>query len=150
MELGQKLEPGSKDGQFCKPTSVAVLPSGDFFVADGYCNSRIIKYNKFGFKLFEWGQKMDGLSGVYYSNRHSAFIIFTLSLIIIVFFLFYTAWKDNDYLLYAIFFKMILNIRLIIQCVSSALKTVRLNKRLWLESYFQLYTKLCKLLFIPF
>jgi hypothetical protein len=55
--LGRKLEPGSSDGEFCKPTSVAVLPSGEFFVADGYCNSRIIKYTKSGVKLAEWGDK---------------------------------------------------------------------------------------------
>ena len=57
LELGRKLEPGSNDGEFCKPTSVAVLPSGEFFVADGYCNSRIIKYTKSGVKLAEWGEK---------------------------------------------------------------------------------------------
>uniref|UniRef100_A0A0P5MV37 Peptidyl-glycine alpha-amidating monooxygenase n=2 Tax=Daphnia magna TaxID=35525 RepID=A0A0P5MV37_9CRUS len=54
LELGKKLEPGSGEGEFCKPTSVAVLPSGEFFVADGYCNSRIIKYTKAGMKISEW------------------------------------------------------------------------------------------------
>ncbi|XP_046652087.1 peptidyl-glycine alpha-amidating monooxygenase B-like isoform X2 [Daphnia pulicaria] len=54
LELGKKLEPGSGDGEFCKPTSVAVLPSGEFFVADGYCNSRVIKYTKAGIKISEW------------------------------------------------------------------------------------------------
>lgn len=54
IELGKKLEPGSGDGEFCKPTSVAVLPSGEFFVADGYCNSRIIKYSKAGVKISTW------------------------------------------------------------------------------------------------
>jgi hypothetical protein len=30
------------------------LPSGEFFVADGYCNSRVIKYTKAGIKISEW------------------------------------------------------------------------------------------------
>jgi hypothetical protein len=30
------------------PTAVAVAASGDFFVADGYCNSRVMKFNKDG------------------------------------------------------------------------------------------------------
>lgn len=40
-----KFIPGQDDEHFCKPTSVAVSSDGRyFFVADGYCNSRIIKY----------------------------------------------------------------------------------------------------------
>ena len=54
LELGKKLIPGSGNGEFCKPTSVAVMPSGEFFVADGYCNSRIIKYTKAGLRIAEW------------------------------------------------------------------------------------------------
>lgn len=57
IELGKRLEPGSDDSHFCKPTSVAVLPSGEFFVADGYCNSRIIKFNNMGRRIAEWGEK---------------------------------------------------------------------------------------------
>ena len=34
--LGEKLAPGGDDLHFCKPADVAVLPSGEFFVADGY------------------------------------------------------------------------------------------------------------------
>ncbi len=56
MELGKKLQPGSGDQEFCKPTSVAVLPSGEFFVADGYCNSRVIKFSKAGVRIAEWGE----------------------------------------------------------------------------------------------
>ncbi|XP_071746306.1 peptidyl-glycine alpha-amidating monooxygenase B isoform X4 [Lepeophtheirus salmonis] len=45
IQLGKKFEPGSDKLHFCKPTSVAVTEDGrNFFVADGYCNSRIIKY----------------------------------------------------------------------------------------------------------
>ena len=36
LTLGERFQPASSPGHFCKPTSVAVLPStGDFFVADG-------------------------------------------------------------------------------------------------------------------
>lgn len=56
MVLGKKFVPGPGKDSFCKPTSVAVLPNGDFFVADGYCNARIIKYNKVGERILEWGK----------------------------------------------------------------------------------------------
>jgi hypothetical protein len=43
------MEPGNGHDQFCMPTAVAVSEStGDFFVADGYCNSRVMKFNKEG------------------------------------------------------------------------------------------------------
>uniref|UniRef100_A0A1I8PLY6 peptidylamidoglycolate lyase n=1 Tax=Stomoxys calcitrans TaxID=35570 RepID=A0A1I8PLY6_STOCA len=56
MKLGIAFEPGAGDKKFCKPTSVAVLPNGDFFVADGYCNARILKYSKNGVRILSWGQ----------------------------------------------------------------------------------------------
>jgi peptidylamidoglycolate lyase len=44
--LGERFKPGSDDQHYCKPTSVAVSADGaTFYVADGYCNSRIIKYS---------------------------------------------------------------------------------------------------------
>lgn len=39
-----------------QPAAVAVLSNGDFFVADGYCNSRIIKFNSQGQKILQWGR----------------------------------------------------------------------------------------------
>lgn len=56
LVLGTEFVPGSGRNTFCKPTSVAVLPSGDFFVADGYCNARIIKFNRVGERILEWGK----------------------------------------------------------------------------------------------
>lgn len=53
LTLGEAFKPGRLTNQFCKPTSVASLDNGDFFVADGYCNSRIIKYSFSGKKLME-------------------------------------------------------------------------------------------------
>lgn len=55
MVLGTKFLPG-QGSRFCKPTSVAVLENGDFFVADGYCNARIVKFNKNGEQILQWGQ----------------------------------------------------------------------------------------------
>lgn len=49
LVLGVAQEPGHDHSHFCMPTAVAVAKNtGDFFVADGYCNSRIMKYNKDG------------------------------------------------------------------------------------------------------
>lgn len=57
MVLGEKLVPGSDDKHFCKPTDVAVASNGDFFVADGYCNSRIMKFDKDGKLLAKFGHE---------------------------------------------------------------------------------------------
>ena len=47
--LGVAFESGNDEKHFCKPTSVAVSErTGDFFVADGYCNSRILKFSSDG------------------------------------------------------------------------------------------------------
>ncbi|XP_059613155.1 peptidyl-alpha-hydroxyglycine alpha-amidating lyase 1 isoform X2 [Phlebotomus argentipes] len=56
MVLGKKFKPGNGPDTFCKPTSVAILPSGDFFVADGYCNARIIKFSADGKRILTWGE----------------------------------------------------------------------------------------------
>lgn len=47
--LGVAFESGNDEKHFCKPTAVAVSErTGDFFVADGYCNSRILKFSSDG------------------------------------------------------------------------------------------------------
>lgn len=53
LVLGEAFRPGKSAKRFCKPTSVASLENGDFFVADGYCNNRIIKFNFAGEKILE-------------------------------------------------------------------------------------------------
>ena len=53
LVLGEAFKPGRSASKFCKPTSVASLENGDFFVADGYCNSRIIKFSFNGKLLLE-------------------------------------------------------------------------------------------------
>lgn len=55
LVLGIMFEPGNDNSHFCKPTAVAAMRNGEFFVADGYCNSRIIKFNEHGERIMEWG-----------------------------------------------------------------------------------------------
>merc|ERR1711994_1111928 len=40
-----QFKPGNDNVHYCKPTAVAVMSdSRTFFVSDGYCNQRVIKY----------------------------------------------------------------------------------------------------------
>lgn len=48
LSLGQRFQPGGGKERFCKPTSVATAVGGDFYVADGYCNSRVVHFDKGG------------------------------------------------------------------------------------------------------
>ncbi|EFN75573.1 Peptidyl-alpha-hydroxyglycine alpha-amidating lyase 1 [Harpegnathos saltator] len=67
ITLGVAFEPGNDEIRFCKPTAVAVHTNGDFFVSDGYCNSRIIKFNKKGQRILHWGRHW-GAGGPVYSQ----------------------------------------------------------------------------------
>ena len=40
--------PGDRKNQFCKPTAVAVTKDDIVFIADGYCNSRVMIYDSEG------------------------------------------------------------------------------------------------------
>ncbi|XP_037781431.1 peptidyl-glycine alpha-amidating monooxygenase A-like isoform X4 [Penaeus monodon] len=64
LTLGTKFQPGQDATHFCKPTGVAVLSTGEFFVSDGYCNSRIIKYSANGEILFQFGKQTNTLLGI--------------------------------------------------------------------------------------
>lgn len=55
--LGEAFVPGSGNNHFCKPSDVAVTPTGYFFVSDGYCNSRIMMFGKGGRFMKEIGAK---------------------------------------------------------------------------------------------
>jgi len=57
ITLGHAFEPGTDNDHFCKPTDVAIAKSGIFFVADGYCNSRIMKFSKEGKFLAKYGDE---------------------------------------------------------------------------------------------
>jgi len=53
LVLGEKFEPGSKPGQFCKPTATQVSSTGIVFIADGYCNSRVSVFDGTGRHLHD-------------------------------------------------------------------------------------------------
>lgn len=57
LTLGEARVPGSDDTHMCKPTSVAVASSGDFYVADGYCNARILRYRHDGTLVAKFGHE---------------------------------------------------------------------------------------------
>jgi peptidylamidoglycolate lyase len=57
MTLGEFKVPGNDDKHFGRPTEVAWLPDGTFFVSDGYVNTRVVKFDKNGKFLMTWGQK---------------------------------------------------------------------------------------------
>lgn len=43
MTLGGKGVAGNDEKHFGRPTNIAFLPDGTFFVSDGYVNSRVVK-----------------------------------------------------------------------------------------------------------
>jgi DNA-binding beta-propeller fold protein YncE len=60
MTLGERGVAGEDERHFNKPADVAVAANGDFFVADGYGNSRVAKFDKDGKFLLTWGKKGKG------------------------------------------------------------------------------------------
>jgi len=57
MTLGVDGKTGCDGKLFDQPTHVCVVPSGEFFVTDGYGNSRIAKFSGKGEMLLQWGQR---------------------------------------------------------------------------------------------
>ena len=55
--LGVFREPGADKTHFARPTDIAFLPSGEFFISDGYTNTRVVKFDKDGKYLLEWGMR---------------------------------------------------------------------------------------------
>ncbi|KAG8336325.1 peptidyl-alpha-hydroxyglycine alpha-amidating lyase 2-like [Homalodisca vitripennis] len=62
LTFGQRFMPGHGVRQLCKPTSVAVATSGEIFIADGYCNSRILKFDGNGDLVRVFPQQQEFLS----------------------------------------------------------------------------------------
>ncbi|HKF65043.1 MAG TPA: peptidyl-alpha-hydroxyglycine alpha-amidating lyase family protein [Vicinamibacterales bacterium] len=60
MALGEPGIAGNDERHFGRPTDIAWLPDGTFFVADGYANSRIVKFDRNGKYLSSWGTKGSG------------------------------------------------------------------------------------------
>jgi len=60
MKLGIEKVADSDSLHFNMPTDVAIAKDGSFYVADGYGNSRIIKFSAEGKYLMEWGRPGTG------------------------------------------------------------------------------------------
>ncbi len=60
MTLGEAGVAGNDDKHFGRPTDIAWLPDGAFFVSDGYVNTRVVKFDKNGKFLLTWGTKGNG------------------------------------------------------------------------------------------
>ena len=57
LTLGVDGVTGCDASHFFQPTHVCVLPSGEFFITDGYGNSRIAKFGADNRFLFDWGRR---------------------------------------------------------------------------------------------
>lgn len=60
MVLGRKNTKGDTKDLFNRPTDIAFASNGDFYITDGYGNSRVMKFNKDGRFLTMWGKKGKG------------------------------------------------------------------------------------------
>jgi len=57
LALGRMRIPGDDVLHFNQPTDVAWDRDGNIYVADGYGNSRVLKFDKYGRPLLGWGMK---------------------------------------------------------------------------------------------
>src|SRR5499425_1270846 len=55
---------------FCRPTDVGWDPQGNIFVSDGYCNNRVVKFDKDGRFVAESGSEKAGSEPGQYSLPH--------------------------------------------------------------------------------
>jgi DNA-binding beta-propeller fold protein YncE len=69
LTLGIKKKAGTDDKTFNRPTDIAFAPSGDFYVSDGYGNSRVVKFSRAGKYLLDWGKR--GTSPGEFNTPHS-------------------------------------------------------------------------------
>ena len=71
--IGTVNVPGEDSTHFYRPTFMAWAPNGDFYVADGYQNTRVVKFDKTGKYLMTWGQRGEAgkeVRGGYFNNVH--------------------------------------------------------------------------------
>jgi len=55
--LGVRGVPGADASHFNRPTFLAWLPDSTLYVADGYANTRVVKFDKDGKYLMAWGER---------------------------------------------------------------------------------------------
>jgi DNA-binding beta-propeller fold protein YncE len=55
--IGEPNVPGNDDRHFYRPTFMAWFPNGNFVVADGYQNTRVVKFDASGGFLQTWGER---------------------------------------------------------------------------------------------
>ena len=60
LTLGEKNVSGEDEKHFNKPADIAFGPDRESYIADGYGNSRVVKFDKNGRYLFAWGKKGKG------------------------------------------------------------------------------------------
>jgi len=71
--IGERLVKGTDGNHFGRPTDIAWLPDGTFFITDGYINTRVLKYDKDGKFLMMWGTEGAG-PGQFKSPVHAVAI----------------------------------------------------------------------------
>jgi sugar lactone lactonase YvrE len=71
--IGEPNVHASDDKHFYRPTFMAWQPDGSFYVADGYANTRVVKFDKNGKFLLAWGERGDAGKETrpnYFNNVH--------------------------------------------------------------------------------
>ena len=69
LTIGTENSAGTGENQFNRPADVAFGPAGEIYVADGYGNSRVMKFDSAGKFLKTWGEK--GTGRVQFDLPHS-------------------------------------------------------------------------------
>ena len=73
LTLGTPRVSGYDDTHFRRPTFLVFMDANKMYLADGYDNTRVIKYDMNGKKLLQWGQKGSGRNETrpgYWNNVH--------------------------------------------------------------------------------
>jgi DNA-binding beta-propeller fold protein YncE len=60
LTLGTPGVPGEDETHLNQPTDMAIAPTGEIFVSDGYGNNRVVHYDKSGRFVKAWGRRGNG------------------------------------------------------------------------------------------
>ena len=80
LTLGEAGVEGDDEMHFGRPSDLSWLPDGTVFVADGYINSRVVKFDAEGNYLMEWGTQGSGpgqfriLHGIATDDQHRVYV----------------------------------------------------------------------------